>query len=184
MTEINQPSSCPNYSKLIPITNSPLEREWTRLNPMGSTIRPRLIPPTKSTSDQGNQTNIPLKEEVIVPKRPAVPRDYEINPKLKTMYHYQYNDSGDMALGFCDNRTITERNRYFKNMHRAQNDLLLKIKNGSGSGIRRYRSNYDKIISEYMAETSFIGWKILKSRIHDHTKCGNTSSRCVHFVDF
>lgn len=159
--------------------------EWTRNAPMGSLLNPpRVIPPMKSTSDQCNQANIPLREIVIVPKRPLIPRDYEVNPRLKTMYQYHFNDKGDTILGYCDNRTIAQRIDYFKNCQRAQADLHEAIKIGGTSGIRRYRSDYNKRMTEYMAETSFIGAKIMKSRIHDHSKCGTLASKCVHYIDF
>lgn len=165
-------------------SNSSVEREWTRNGPLGAIIHPRVIPPMKSMLDQCNQTNILLKETSVVPKRPVIPRDYEINPRMKTMYHYHFNDSADALLGYCDNRTIAERNVYFKNCQRVQDDLLQAIRSGGNGSVRRYQSNYNKRISEYMAETSFIGGKILKSRIHDHSKCGKSACRCVHYIDF
>ncbi len=189
MIEQNKQLTCSKDAKFCRIERTqplhlPAEREWTRIAPMGATINPRVIPPMKSTSDQCNQTNIPLKETVIVPRRPVVPRDYETNPKMKTMYHYHFNDSGDTILGYCDNRPIMERNRYFKSCHRAQDDFFQAIKNGGKNGIRRYRSDYSKWISEYMVETSFVGGKILKHRIHDHTACGKSANRCIHYIDF
>lgn len=165
----------------IPKTN---DKEWTRNAPMGGIVYPRVIPPMKTTSDQCNQTNIPLKETVIVPKRPVIPRDYEVNPRMKTMYQYHFNDKGDAILGYCDNRTVAERINYFKNCQRVQADLHRSIKEGGTSGIRRYKSDYNTRISEYMAETSFIGAKIMKNRIHDHTKCGTIPCRCIHYIDF
>lgn len=193
MLNENQQLTCPKYSKycsmqrlnkrsFLPQPSN--DKIWTRNAPMGGILNPRIIPPMKSTSDQCNQTNILLKESVIVPKRPVIPRDYEVNPRMKTMYQYQFGDSGDAILGYCDNRSILERNRYFKNSQRVQNDLLQVIRNGGKGSVRRYKSNYSKRISEYMAETSFIGGKILKSRIHDHSKCGASASRCVHNIDF
>lgn len=170
--------------KFCRVQPSPAEREWTRNASMGAFINPRIIPPMKSTSDQCQQTDISLKEKVIVPKRPVIPRDYEVNPRLKTMYQYHYNDKADALLGYCDNRTISERIDYFKNCQRVQNDLFDAIKFGGMSGIRRHRSDYNKRITEYMAETSFIGENIMKNRIHDHSKCGTLASRCVHYIDF
>lgn len=158
--------------------------EWTRNAPMGALINPKVVPKMKSTSDKCDQTSIEFKETVVVPKRPVIPRDYDVNPRLKTMYQYHYNDKGDALLGYCDNRTVQERIRYFKNCQRVQDDLLISIKEGNMSGIRRYRSNYNHRISEYMAETSFIGAQIMKNRIHDHSKCGTLVSRCVHYIDF
>lgn len=166
-------------------TNPKCDSEWTRNAPMGSLLNPpRVIPPMKSTSDQCIQTNIPLRETGIVPKRPTIPRDYEVNPRLKTMYQYHFNDKGDTLLGYCDNRTIAQRIEYFRNCQRAQADLHQSIKDNGTSGIRRYRSDYNKRITEYMAETSFIGAKIMKNRIHDHSKCGTLPSRCIHYIDF
>lgn len=170
-------------STSLPLTSN--MKEWTRNAPMGALINPRVIPPMKSSSDQCNQTNIPLKETTILPKRRSViERDYEINPRMKTMYQYHFNDNADKILRYCDNRTVNERIDYFKNLQRVQDDMLQEIRNGSKSSIRRYRSNYNKRITEYMAETSFIGAKIMKSRIHDHSKCGKSASRCVHYIDF
>lgn len=159
-------------------------REWSRTAPMGVFLNPRVIPPTKSTSDECNQTNIQVIDPVTMPKRSIIAKDYEINPRLKTMYQYHYNDSADALLRYCDNRTITERIAYFRNCQRVQEDLYQTIKDGAKGKIRRYRSNYNKRMSEYMAETSYIGGKILKSKIHDHSKCGSTAGRCVHYIDF
>lgn len=189
MTEENNPLQCPKGSKFCCLKQTclsvpPAQGEWTRIAPMGASIKPRIIPPTKCTSERGQQTNIHLKEVVIVPKRPVIPRDYEVNPRLKTMYDYHFNDTGDAILGYCDNRTIPERLYYFKNCQRVQDDLLLAIKEGGKSKIRRYKSDYNKRISEYMAETSFIGKKILRNRIHDHSNCGKIESRCVHYINF
>lgn len=181
-------SLCPDESKFCRIERTTpkqsAEREWTRIAPMGGIINPRVIPSMKSTWNQSNQTDISLKETVIVPKRPVIPRDYEVNPRLKTMYHYHFNDSGDKILGFCDNRTIAERHAYFRSCERNSEDLLRSFKKGGRGNVRRYKSDYSRRISEYMAETSFIGEKILKSRIHDHSKCGLSQSRCVHHIDF
>lgn len=183
----NESKSCSMIQrpdKRVSLPHPSKEREWTRNAPMGGIINPRVIPPMKSTTDQCNQTNIPLKETTVVPKRPTIPRDYEINPRMKTMYQYHFNDSADTILGYCDNRSIPERMTYFRNSQRVQDDLLQAIINGAKGSVRRYRSNYDKRISEYMAETSFIGGKILKNRIHDHSKCGKSESRCIHYIDF
>lgn len=193
MIEESKQLTCPKELKFCCIqrpdkkTSPPhpsIEREWTRNAPRGASLKPRVIPLMKSTSEQGNQTNIPLKETVIVPKRPVIPRDYDFNPRMKTMYRYQFNDSGDARLGYCDNRTTAERITFFRNCQRVQDDLLQSIKNGGKSSIRRYKSDYNKRVSEYMAETSFIGGKILKSHIHDHSKCGTSAGRCVHYIDF
>lgn len=166
-------------------TDPKRDSEWTRNAPMGSLLNPpRVIPPMKSTSDQCNQTNIPLRKIVNAPKRPLISRDYEVNPRLKTMYQYHFNDIGDTILGYCDNRTIAQRIEYFKNCQRAQIDRHESFKFGGTSGIRRYRSDYNKRMTEYMAETSFIGAKIMKSRIHDHSKCGTLASKCVHYLNF
>lgn len=182
--ELKQSRFCSKKLKFCADLPTSPEREWTRNASMGALINPRIIPPMKSTSDQCHQTNIPLKEVVIVPKRPVIPRDYEVNPRLKTMYQYHYNDKADALLGYCDNRTVSERISYFRNCQRVQNDLFEAIKFGGMSGIRRYKSNYNKRISEYMAETSFIGAKIMQNKIHDHSKCGSLASRCVHYIDF
>lgn len=193
MIEGIKPFACPKETKFCCIElrdkraspQASAERQWTRIAPMGSLLNPpRVIPPMKSTSDQCNQTNILIKEPVTVPRRPIIPRDYDVNARMKTMYQYHFNDSGDTLLGYCDNRTVTERITNFRNCQRVQDDLLQAIKNGGRGSIRRYKSNYNKRISEYMAETSFIGGKIIKSRIHDHSQCGASASRCIHSIDF
>lgn len=174
--QVNVPDKCVPYQSC--------RREWTRNAPMGALLNPRMIPAMKITTDQGTQAVLNIKETVTVPKRPVIPRDYDINPRLKTMYSYHFNDTGDAILGYCDNRSQAERHRYFKNCQKLQNDLMEAIKNRNRSHINIYRSNRNKRITEYMAETSYIGGKIMSNRIHDHSNCGKTPNRCVHYIDF
>lgn len=186
--------TCPEGSKFCSMksqhvsdtsfTHPSTEHEWTRNAPMGRVLRnPRVIPPMKNTSDQCNQTNVPVKATVVVPKNSVIARDYDVNPRLKTTYQHYFNGTADALLGYCDNRTFAQRISYFRNCQRAQDELLFAMKNGMYS-IPKYRSDYNKRISEYMAEISFVGAKIIKSRIHDHSKCGPSSRKCVHYMDF
>lgn len=142
---------------------------------------------SKNVKDLLRQTEAPvsgLKLRPITDKK-VIQKDYNVSPRLKTMYQYHFNDTADGRLGDCDNRSIEERLKYFKRREKLQNDLLYEIKHRlDPPPPRKYRSDYSKRVTEYMAETSYVGAVIMKCRIHDHSKCGPTPRRCVHYLNF
>lgn len=121
----------------------------------------------------------------MFPQRKLVktPKELEVNPKLKTMYQYQFNDTANARLGYTDTRSITERIQYLKRSQKLQNDLMEDKRKTIKYPPLKYRSDKNQRISEYMAEISYIGGKIMSSKIHDHSKCG-TPPKCVHYISF
>lgn len=111
-----------------------------------------------------------------------IQKDYTSNPRTRTTYQIHFNDMADLRLGFCDNKSIEERHRYFKGCQRLQDCELQNIKLRNASSAGKYKSNKARRISEYMAETSHIGGVIMKSGIHNHLKCRNRN--CSHFITF
>lgn len=134
----------------------------------------------KNSNDQGNQTEKPVKIIKSLTRIGVVQQDYMSNPRVQTTYQQHFNRTADLRLGYCDNRSIEERHRDFKNQKRLQDDLLQSIKSRNVSSHRRY--NCRQRISEYMAETSYVGEVIMKSGIHNHLKC--PSKHCTHFITF
>lgn len=148
-------------------------------------------------NDQGNQTDSPVKKiksyavqqnyqrephYLESPERTVIQKDHIVNPRVETTYQQHFNNTADLRLGYCDNRSIEERHRCFKESKRRQDDLLQSIKSKSVSNYRRYKSDCRQRISEYMAETSYIGGAIMNSGIHNHSKC--PSKHCTHFIKF
>lgn len=120
----------------------------------------------------------------IKPFNAKTPKELETNPKMKTMYQYQFNDTANARFGCSDTRTITERIQYFKRSQKLQNDLIDDRKKEIKYPPRKYRSDKNQRISEYMAEISYIGGKIMSSRLHNHKKCGQPRMKCEHYVKF
>lgn len=112
------------------------------------------------------------------------PKELETNPKMKTMYQYQFNDTANARLGCSDSRTITERIEYLRRSQKLQNDLIDDRKRAIKYPPRKYRSDKNPRISEYMSEISYIGGKIMSSRLHDHSKCGEPRMKCKHYIQF
>lgn len=148
-------------------------------------------------NDQGNQTDRPIKKIKSFAiqqnyhrephysensERSVIQKDYVVNPRVETTYQQHFNNTANLRLGYCDNRSIEERHRFFKESKRRQDDLLQSIKSKSVSNYRRYKSDCRQRISEYMAETSYIGGAIMNSNIHNHSKC--PSKQCTHFIKF
>lgn len=118
-------------------------------------------------------------------KNVKTPKELEANSDLKTMYQYQFNDTANARFNSVDTRSITERNEYFKRSQKLQNDLLNDRKKEIKYPPRKYRSDKNQRISEYMAEISYIGGKIMSSRLHHHAKCGQPPRmKCEHYVKF
>lgn len=111
------------------------------------------------------------------------PKELEVNPNLKTMYQYQFNDTANARLGYTNTRSITERIQYLKRSQKLQNDLIDDRRKKNNYPPRKYRSDKNQRISEYKAEISYIGGKIMSSKIHDHLKCASPS-KCVHYINF
>lgn len=112
------------------------------------------------------------------------PKELESSSELKTMYQYQFNDTANARFGRADNRSITERIQYFKRSQKLQNDLINDRKKEIKYPPRKYRSDKNQRISEYMAEISYIGGKIMASRLHHHSKCGEPRMKCEHYIKF
>lgn len=129
----------------------------------------------KSNDDIAN----PLR---LFPLKPKPPREYEINPRMKTMYQYQYNDAADVRLGYCDNSSIEKRNEHFKRCQKHGRELC-KLRMPEPPP-RKYRSDRNKRVSEYTAEISYVGAKFMTARIHDHSQCGRLPKNCVHYIEF
>lgn len=121
----------------------------------------------------------------LFPLKPIQRREYEVNPTMKTMYQYQYSDPADVRLGHCDNRSIESRNEHFKRCQKHGRDFveLFKLRLPEPPP-RKYKSDRSKRVSEYTAEISYVGAKILSSRIHDHSQCGRLPKNCVHYIEF
>lgn len=149
-----------------------------------SSLRPLAYPQSKakplcnSANDQCIQTDKQIKITKSHEPNVVIQKDYEVNPKIQTTYQHHFNATGDLRLGYCDNRSIDERHRYFKSCQKLQEDMFQRARSKCVS--QKYSSNYNKRISEYMAETSYIGGAIMKSGIHNHLKCPTT--RCTHFI--
>lgn len=126
-----------------------------------------------------NQNNMFVRRKLV-----KTPRELETNPKPKTMYQYQFNDTANARFECTDNRTITERIEYFKRSQKLQNDLIDDSKRDIKYPAPKYRSDKNVRISEYMAEISYVGAKIMSSRMHDHSKCGQPRMKCEHFIKF
>lgn len=148
-----------------------------------------------STEDQSNvlttfknsrqKPNAIANPPRLFPLKPIPPREYEINPTMKTMYQYQFNDAADVRLGHCDNRSIESRNKYFKRCQKHGQDFVELFKlHMPEPPPRKYRSDRNKRVSEYTAEISYVGAKIMSNRIHDHTQCGRLPKYCVHYIEF
>lgn len=136
----------------------------------------------KNPKDRSNQTDQPVKTVKSLPRIGVVQKDYIVNPRVQTTYQQHFNHTADLRLGYCDNRSIEERHRYFKNQKKIQTDLLQSMKEKNVANYRKYKMNSRQRISEYMAETSYVGNAIMKSGIHNHLKC--PSKRCTHFITF
>lgn len=118
-------------------------------------------------------------------KKRIQPRQFEVNPNMKTMYQYQFNDSADLRLGYCDERSVEDLNRQFKRCQQSQRNMweLFKL-NTPELPPKKYRSDYNKRISEYAAEICYVGSKFLSNKIHDHSSCGRLPKHCVHYIEF
>lgn len=118
-------------------------------------------------------------------RKRVIPRQYEVNPNMKTMYQYHYNDTGDDRLGYCDQRSIEALHQQFKRSQQRQKNLreLFHLRMPEAPP-RKYRSDYSKRISEYSAEISYVASKFTSNKIHDHTKCGRLPKHCVHYIEF
>lgn len=119
-------------------------------------------------------------------RKKSIPtREFEYNPNMKTMYQYQYNDTGDVRQGYCDNRSVESLNEYFKRCQQSGRNLreLFKLRSPDLPPLK-YRSDHSNRISEYAAEISYVGSKIFSSHIHDHSKCGRLPKNCVHYIEF
>lgn len=157
----------------------------------------------KKCTEKGSQTNKPLnKMKRLTPNQNyqrepicsqprstkiseptgVIQKDYIVNPRIQTTYQHHFNDPADLRLGFCDNRSIEERHRESKERRRRQDDSLQSMKLKYVSNQRKYKSDCRQRISEYMAETSYIGGAIMKSGIHNHLKCPH--KHCTHFITF
>ncbi len=118
-------------------------------------------------------------------KRRIPRREFEVNPNMKTMYQYQYNDTADEMLGYCDNRSIESLNEYFKRCQQNAKNMLELHKLGMPElPPRKYRSDYNKRVSEYTAEIGYVASKFVSYKIHDHSKCGRLPRKCVHYIEF
>lgn len=125
-------------------------------------------------------TRIPrLSEKKRIPRK-----EYETNPNMKTMYQYHYNDTGDVRLSECDNRSVESLNKHFKSCQR-RGIIAIELFNlrMPEAPNRKYRSDTNKRISEYAAEICYVGTKITKNRIHDHSMCGRLQKNCVHYIE-
>lgn len=136
----------------------------------------------KNSNDQGNQTEKHVKIIRSPARSDVIQKDFIANPRVQTTYQHHFNRTADLRLGYCDNRSIEERHRYFKNQSKLQDELFQSIKAKNVSNHRRYKNNCRQRISEYMAETSYVGEAIMKSGIHNHLKC--PSKHCTHFITF
>ncbi|XP_037035144.1 uncharacterized protein LOC119073650 [Bradysia coprophila] len=122
------------------------------------------------------------KRHFEIKSNEVIQRDYSFNLRIQTTYQRHFNNTADVRLGYCSNRPIEERHRYFKGCQRFQDHALQMIKLRNASSAGKYKSNKSQRISEYMAETSHIGGAIMKSGIHNHLKCANKN--CTHFITF
>lgn len=118
-------------------------------------------------------------------KKRIPPREFEINPNMKTMYQYHFNDTADARLGYCEQRSIESRNVYFKRCQQHEKNLVELGKfNMTPPPPRKYRSDWNQRISEYAAEISYVGSMFIRNRIHDHSSCGRLAKNCVHYIEF
>lgn len=176
-------ANIPNSNKSIYPTIQAAKRREEETN---SSVGPLVYPLTKAkplynstneTNDQCIQTDKEIKITKKHEPNVVIQRDYLVNPRVQTTYQQHFNATGDIRLGYCDNRSIDERYRYFKSCQKLQDDMFQRARSKGAS--QRYSSNYNQRISEYMAETSYIGGAIMKSGIHNHFKCPR---RCTHFI--
>lgn len=66
-------------------------------------------------NDQGNQTEKPVKIMKSLTRIGVVQQDCMANPRVQTTYQQHFNRTADLRLGYCDNRSLFERHRDFKN---------------------------------------------------------------------
>lgn len=111
--------------------------------------------------------------------------EYELNPHMKTMYQYQFNDTADVRLGRCDNRSVECRNKDFRSCQR-RGIVAIELCKLSLPELppRKFRSDRSKRVTEYAAEINYVGSKIISNRIHDHSTCGRLAKHCVHYIEF
>ncbi len=140
----------------------------------------RLTRRVKSTGAIHNFTSYSRKLDDLEPIS-VIQKDYAVNPRIQTTYQHHYNNAADLRLGYCDNRSIEERHRYFKERRKLQADAIQTHKSNYASNYHKY-NNTRQGLTEYMAETSYVGATILKSGIHNHLKC--PSRGCTHFITF
>lgn len=155
-------------------------REWNRISSIVPLVysRPQAKSPCQSINNKFVQTEKSKNISKKVEQNLVVHKDYLVNPRVWTTYQQHFNSSADLRLGYCDNRSIDERHRYFKSCQKLQEDLAQSFKSKGVS--RKYNSNHNQRISEYMAQTSYLGGAIIKSGIHNHSKC--PTKRCTHFI--
>lgn len=169
-----------NQSK---ITGSPInKRENTLRPPFGIDDPFQILARFKASRQKSVSTG---NSSHLRSTRRIPPREYEVNPNMKTMYQYHFNDTGDVSRGHCDNRSIQSLNEDFKRCQMNCKNLLELFKfNEPELPPRKYRSDRNKRISEYAAEIGYVGAKIISHNLHDHSKCGRLPKNCVHYIEF
>lgn len=126
-----------------------------------------------------------VKPSLSFRKIKPIPREYEVNPTMKTMYQYQFNDSADTKLGYCGNQSVEDLHQQFKRcQQRAKTAVELYNLSLPELPPRKYRSDYSRRISEYAAEISYVGSKFILNNIHDHSNCGRVPKKCIHYIEF
>lgn len=114
-----------------------------------------------------------------------ISREYEVNPNMKTMYQYQFNDTADVKLGYCANKSVESLNEQFKRTQQRSKIAVELFKLSLPEAPpRKYRSDYSRRITEYAAEISYVGSKFILNNIHDHSKCGRVPKNCIHYIEF
>lgn len=169
-----------NQSKKNSDSSITSKREFTLRPPFGIDDQTQVLARFRASRPRPPVDPLHSRRRKRIP-----PIEFEVNPNMKTMYQYQFNDPADERLGFCDNRSIESLNNHFKRCQRHQRNVMEAIKMHLPElPPRKYRSDRNKRVSEYTAEISYVGAKIMSNKIHDHSQCGRLPKNCVHYIEF